>query len=437
MNSKKRDILIMGFALFAIFFGAGNLIFPPMLGNMAGSRWSIATAGFLSTDPVLPILGVIATALVGGRPEDLGKRVSPRFGIFLSAIAILLIGPILSVPRTAATTFEIAIKPYINSNYSNMAMVGTSIIFFAVTYYFCMNESNVINIIGKFLTPGLLIVLAAIIIKCIFIPIGPIVETDMTNPYHFGFTEGYQTMDALGSPLMCGIVLTDLIRKGYTTRKEQKNMIIKVGIVAGVLLMFIYGGLAFVGATTSSIPETDRVLLLLKSINSIYGNTGKIIMGVAVTLACLTTSVGLIATAGNFFNYTSKGRISYIGVVRISIIVSTLISLLSVSGIVKLATPMLLTIFPIIIVLIFLTLFDNYIKYDLSYVGPVISAGIIGLIDALHSTFNMFDKLYSYIEMLPFAKSGFPWLVPSIIFFIVFTILGALIQSKDTKKISL
>lgn len=433
-RNHMKDVVVSGFALFAIFFGAGNLIFPPMLGNMTGTNWFQAMLGFLSTDPLLPILAVIATAFVGGRAQDLGKRISPLFARVLAAVCILLIAPVLSVPRTAATTFEIAIKPYLPEANVPIAMVLTSVIFFAITYYFSINEGRVIDVIGQILTPGLLIAMVTLIIKVIVSPIGSISDTGLQNSYHLGFVEGYQTMDALGGALLCGIVLTDLINKGYTERKVQRAMLIKVGILAGVLLAFVYGGLTYLGATTSSAPAYDRVALLLNSVQVLFGQTGGILLGIIVALACLTTAVGLTSTCGNFFETASNKKISYRLVVILTVVFSTLMSLLSVSGIVALAIPILSTIYPMVAVLILLTLFDRYITYDISYVGAVGIAGVIGFIEAMYSTFGSFQELHGWLGRLPLADAGFPWVVPALIFLALFTLIGIGLKGKDSRE---
>lgn len=433
-RSTMKDVIISGFALFAIFFGAGNLIFPPMLGNITGDQWGPAVLGFLSTDPILPILAVIGTAFVGGHAHDFGKRISKGFAIFLAGVSILLIGPILSVPRTAAMTFEFTLKPYLPQDMITIGMVGFSLFFFALVFYFTINENRVIDIVGKFLTPALLIVMTILIVKAIMTPIGPIVNTGLDNVYSYGFVQGYQTMDGLGGALMCGIVLSDLIQKGYTERQEQKRMLIKVGLIAGILLAFVYGGLTYLGATTASSPASDSVLLLLTSSQQLLGTGGSLILGLTVALACLTTAVGLIATCANFFNTASDGKISYKLVIVLAIIVSTLMSLLSVSGIIALAVPILSTVYPMVAVLIIMTLFDRYIKYDITYVGPVFIAGVIGLVEALNSSLGWFEGLHQWIlTTIPLAGEGFPWVVPAIIFLFLFLILGYLIKGKDTR----
>lgn len=432
-SSSWRDVVVSGFALFAIFFGAGNLIFPPMLGNITGDAWTAGVLGFLSTDPVLPILAVIATALVGGRAHDLGKRVSPKFAIILASLCILLIGPILSVPRTAATTFEFAIKPYISDAIATPAMVATSVIFFAITLLFSLREFRVIDIVGIFLTPALLITMALLVVKAVITPIGPIVDTGVSHPYHLGFIEGYQTMDALGGALLCGAVLTDLTRKGYTDRASQRSMLIKVGLVAGLLLGLVYTGLTYLGATTSASPQEDRVLLLLNSVQTLFGQTGGVLLGTAVGLACLTTAVGLTSTCGNFFSTVSQGKISYRLVVWLAAIFSTLMSLLSVSGIIALAVPILSTIYPVVAVLVIITLIDAKIPYDIMYTGPALVAGVIGFIEAMYGSFGFFSGVHDLLMQIPLAQAGFPWVFPALLAFLLAGLLGHAIQARDSR----
>src|SRR5699024_1251937 len=183
MKVIKMDILISGFALFAIFCGAGNLIFPPYLGVMSGQSWKEAMFGFLLADPVLPVLGVIATAHVGGRAQDLGKRVSPNFAKLLGTIAILSIGPLFAVPRTAATVHEIAVGQV----FPNLPSSITSVVFFLLTLILIFNESVVIDMVGTCLTPVLLVILGAIFIKSLVAPAVPMVEVPHQDFFKLGF----------------------------------------------------------------------------------------------------------------------------------------------------------------------------------------------------------------------------------------------------------
>lgn len=418
----------MGFALFAIFFGAGNLIFPPYLGVVSGSNYLKAMAGFLLADPVLPVLGVIVTASLGGRADDLGKRVSPNFSKILSSVAILTIGSFFAVPRTAATTHDIAISQI----FPNVPIWLTSIVFFGLTVLFCLNENGVISYIGNILTPTLLVVLAMIIAKCIISPIDSIKLIADEKFFLKGFSEGYQTMDALGAALMAGIVKTDIIRRGYENSKEQMKIMIKVGIICFILLAFVYGGLTYIGATASNMytTTTPRVAVLLGTVENLFGEVGKIVIGIGVSLACLTTSVGLTATCGNFFTTISNGKLKYKYIVLISAIVSIALSLLGVEGLINLAVPVLMAIYPVIIVLIILSIFDKKIKYSETYVGAVIGAFIPSLIQSLNMSFHIFHRLNDFIVKLPFKAYGFEWIIPTVITTTIFTIYGKIAFDK-------
>ncbi|MFC4803721.1 branched-chain amino acid transport system II carrier protein [Filifactor villosus] len=422
-TKKVQDIVIMGFALFAIFFGAGNLIFPPYIGVVAGKQWYEVMFGFLMTDPVLPILGVIVTATVGGKADDMGKRVGPVFSKVLCAMAILIIGPLFAVPRTAATTHEIATQQL----FPGIPPVVTSAVFFAITAFLVFNPGGAIDKIGKYLTPGLLIALTAIIVTCIVKPIGKIQEMPAQNFFLRGFTEGYQTMDAVGSSLLAGIVMSDIVRRGYKNSKEQFRIMVGVGIVAFLLLSFVYGGLTYVGATAGEYftPETSRVDILVGVVYHLFGSVGKLCIGLVVALACLTTSVGLTATCGNFFEEISQGRLKYKYIVLTSITISLFLSLKGVEGLINLAIPVLLAIYPIFIVLTLMTLFDRHIKYDWTYTGAVIGTLAVSIIPSLNMAFGILGSLSDAVQNLPLAAIGFNWFVPAALCSIVLTVFSA------------
>ncbi len=316
MKINRKDIIVCGFALFAIFFGAGNMIFPPYLGVMSGDRWFTAAAGFILSDPVLPILGVIVTARLGGRAIDLGKRVGWKFSAIISAICILIIGPFFAVPRTGATTHEIFVAP----NLPGVPTLVTSIVFFGLTLYLVFNPKKVLDYIGQILTPGLLIVLAVITAVAIVNPPAAAIPCDVPELFKMSFKEGYQTMDALGAALMSGIVLTDLIRRGYVDDKIQVKASIQIGLVAFICLALVYGSLVYVGSTVSSLftPDMDRTAILLGTVDTLLGSVGRFILGLGVALACLTTSTGLISTCGNFFEDVTGGKLPYKPVVIVA-----------------------------------------------------------------------------------------------------------------------
>ncbi len=430
---KKKDIITCGFALFAIFFGAGNMIFPPYLGILSGDRWFESMIGFLVTDPVLPILGALITMKLGGRADDLGKRVSPKFAKLIGMIAILAIGPLFAVPRTGATTHEIFIQPLFGTN---APILITSVVFFSITLWVSINPSKVIDYVGNILTPVLLIILAIIVVKSIIAPPDPMVTTATAGLFSYGFKEGYQTMDALGAALMAGIVSTDLIRRGYKDEKTKMKAGIGVGLVAFVLLALVYGGLTYAGATVGGhyTADTPRTELLIGMTTLLLGDLGKFAMGFAVALACLTTSTGLISTCGNYFETITDGRLKYKYVVIAATVISFVISLLGVEKLIAVAVPALTAIYPVIIVLILLSVFDNKIKYNWTYTGAVAGAFTVSLTEGLSlfgqmAGINAFASLGGLIQVFPLSQLGFGWIIPSVAGSIIFTLI-----SKFTNK---
>lgn len=429
MEIKKKDVLVCGFALFAIFFGAGNLIFPPYLGVLAGDKWYEAMLGFLLSDPVLPILGVIVTAKLGGKADDLGKRVSPKFARVIGIIIILTIGPLFAIPRTGATTHEIFVKPL----FPAVPIWVTGLVFFGLTLYLTLNPGKVVDIIGNYLTPCLLLVLAIIVGIAIIKPPGALVSTDEAKLFMRGFTEGYQTMDALAAALIAGIVASDLVRRGYTDEKVQFKASIQVGMVAFVLLALVYGGLTYAGATVGEhfTPDTPRTEILVGLVTLMLGGPGKVILGIAVALACLTTSTGLASICGNFISSVSKGKLPYKGIVVVSVVVSYVLSLIGVDGLIKFAGPILTALYPVIIVLIFMSLFDEAIKYNLTYTGAVVGAFIIAIVEAINLAFILQEKTSPLASIgesfakLPLASIGFSWFIPAVVCSVIFTAIAA------------
>ena len=428
MSRKKIiDIIICGFALFAIFFGAGNLIFPPYLGVISGNNWGIANIAFLLSDPLLPILGVIVTALLGGQATDLGKRVSKHFSIIIGAISIILIGPLFAVPRTGATTHEIFVQSFVPS----APQWITSLIFFGLTLYIAIHSHTVIDAIGKYLTPILLFILLLVFIAAVIQPNASFQTTTSTGLFSQSFKEGYQTMDALGAALMAGVVISDLTRRGYTEKKEQHQMMFGVGIVSFILLALVYSSLTYAGATVSTVYDStiQRPALLIGLIEQLLGSFGKVAMGIAVSFACLTTSVGLITTCGHYFSTLTNGKLEYKKIVVVSVVISFLLSLLGVDALLQLAVPVLSAIYPMVIALIFLSIFDRYIVYNWTYTGAVVGAFFIGGIQAIHlfsqmQGGNFLSGLADWTNTLPLHQFGFEWLVPAIIGSVLFTIIS-------------
>ena len=412
--SRKKDYIIIGLALFSMFFGAGNLIFPPALGLMAGENWILCMLGFFLTGIGMPVLGIVAVAKSGGTVESLGNKVNNVFSKALAVTIILAIGPLIAIPRTGATVYELGVRPI----FSNINPLFVSIVYFSITLFFVINQSGIIDKIGKILTPILLFLIGLIVIRGILIPIGVPIDTGADKVFLTGFQEGYQTMDALASIIFGGIILYSLDEKGYSSLSEKINITIKSGIIAGIGLAFVYGGLLYLGATGSGIYShgTERTTLIVYISENILGGIGKVLLSLVVSVACLTTSIGLTATVGNYFEKLSRGRLSYRLLVVITLVFSTIVSVNGVDNIVRFAGPLLSLVYPSVIVLIIMTLFDNYINNKNIYKGAVYTTFTVSLLDCILD-----------FGILPFSNIGFPWLIPAI--------LGAIIGSMYPKNV--
>lgn len=278
--------------------------------------------------------------------------------------------------------------------------------------------------IAKILTPLLLIMVFAIIIKGIVSPLGT-PTTEMTiNPLSKGFTEGYQTMDALASLLFGGVVLNSIMSKGYVSERDHVGMTIKAGIIASIGLVLVYGGLIYLGASTNSVFPVDKPKadLLMAITNTLFGRFGKVPLGIVVSLACLTTSIGLTATVGTYFSDLSNNKISYKAIVIITVIFSTIFANIGLEKIVSLAVPLLVAVYPIAIVLILMNIFDDYIP-KAAYTGAVLGTLIVSLYDGASAAGVNTTSIANIINKLPLASEGFAWIIPSIIGALISTLL--------------
>ncbi|MBP7570234.1 MAG: branched-chain amino acid transport system II carrier protein [Acidobacteria bacterium] len=410
MRKTSTDVMVVGVALFAMFFGAGNLIFPPFLGMAAGSAWTAALLGFLATGIGMPLLGIVASARAGGSVEHLAGRVGPRFARILSVVIILAIGPLLAIPRTGATTFELGVLPL--APWFSPALF--SIVYFGVTLYFAINKSAVVDRIGKVLTPFLLVTLAWIIVKGVLTPLGPLMDQGLDRPFATGFREGYQTMDAMASVVFAEIVIGALVFKGYRSVTDQVRLASLAGVIAAVGLGLVYGGLMYVGATgVTRFPEgIERTQLVVAISQALLGETGKVALGLAVALACLTTSIGLTATVADYFSGLSRGKIGYKAICVATVVFSGVFATVGVTTIVRVAVPLLVTVYPVVIVLILLTI--GGVSHRGVYTGAVTGALAVGLLDAFTAAGTPISAANALVAHIPFAAAGFPWILPAL-----------------------
>lgn len=349
-----RDIIVVGFALFSMFFGAGNVIFPPYLGMEAGPQWLAGFSAYFIADIGLALLGVFALLRVGSS-EAVTRRVGKVPSEILMCAIILCIGPMVAIPRTSATTFEMAIAP----NLSGVSPVLFSVLFFAVILALCIKESAVVDIVGKILTPLLLLGLFAIIVKGIITPLGDIAALpQIANVAVTGIKAGYQTMDALAALPFGIIVLQSVASKGYDSGRKQFRAVSGAAVLAGILLLAVYMGLAYLGATVSAqyTGAIGRAQLIMAIVEALMGKVGMILFGVVVGLACVTTAIALTSSAAAYFAELCRGKVSYKVFVIAICVFSAVVSNLGLDRIVAVAAPVLDVIYPPTLVLIFISL---------------------------------------------------------------------------------
>ncbi len=407
MKKSTKDSIVIGFALFSMFFGAGNLIFPGFLGNSLGSDFLLGTVGFVVTGVGLPLLAIVACSKGDGTFESIGNRIDRKFILIFTTVLFLAIGPLMAVPRTAATTFELSVNPFL----PNVPAIVAITVYFAINLFFVLKKSAIVDTIGKFLTPALLILLIVLIVKGIVSPIGEIVNTNASAVLSTSLIEGYQTMDALGALLFASIVTTSLKDKGYRG-KEMPKMIFKSSLVAAIGLAFVYGGLMYIGAQTSGLvsQEIGKTGLLLLISENVLGKVGPAIIGLAMGLACLSTSIGLVSVGASFFEKISKGQLSY----NLNAIVITIISLavatLGVDKIVALSGPLLNLLYPVSITIIVTTLMSKYLK-NMKAVRLGIYTSLVFSLLLLIPGLNL--------SFLPLADLGFGWVLPTVLAIVI------------------
>lgn len=415
MNRKKlvTDSIVVGFALFAMFFGAGNVVFPPHLGMHAGEQWANGFLFYFIADIGLALVAMFAILHAGGADNITGRIGHVASKVLMCAV-ILCIGPMVAIPRTAATTLEMSVTPF----FSGMSPVVFSIIFFAVILLLSIKQSAVIDIVGKILTPALLIGLLVLIVKGFVSPIGDIVDTGVSASEVTvnGIKSGYQTMDVLAAMAFGIIILSSADEKGYTDSKSAAKMIGIAAALSGVLLLIVYFGLTYLGATASTVFPTDisRANLLIGIVELLLGKAGLIIFAIVIALACITTAVALVSSAASFFAKLANDKISYSVFVVVICVSSAVISNLGLDMIIAIATPVLDIVYPPMLVLILLSWFGDKLHKSV-YVSSVAGS----LIASVLATASLYGMNVPVIDSLPLASLGLGWLTPAAVFGLV------------------
>lgn len=425
MNGNRaiwKDTLVIGFAMFAVFFGAGNLIFPPQIGFATGTEWGVALLGLMLTGMLLPVLGVIAIGLGGGSFERLTRPIAPWFGTVLIFTTMIAIAWLITIPRTASVAFESGLQTLWPALDATVGMRVFVPLYFAVSLYFAIDRSRVIDKVGAVLTPVLLVLLLVIVVWAVFDPLAAPVETAEAAPFYLGFTTGYQTGDVF-TGLLFGILFLNAIRaRGYTEGRDFHMVLAGVAAVTFAGLFVVYGGLEYLGATGSGMFDAgiSHSQLLTGLVEALAGKLGANLLGVAVLLACLTTAVGATAVMAEYIAKWSRGRISY----PVSAIITTLVAAAQSFGgvdyIIRIAGPIFMLFYPVGICIVLLGLASRLFCNDGIWKGTAIAALLIGAYDCLSilsgmTGFAMPQALVTAYGHIPLSDMGFAWVLPAIL----------------------
>jgi LIVCS family branched-chain amino acid:cation transporter len=415
---KLRETLITGFALFSLFFGAGNLILPPFLGFNAGKDWGMVALGFLLSGVILPITAIFAHARLQGTMFDFAKKVSPLFST-IYCICVYAISVSLPAPRTASVTHEIAVFPFFGTN-----PWVTSIVYFTLVFIFVVNRSKILDILGRFLTPLIIIILLLIIAIGIFSVDNNFGVGNYDIPLVSGIMEGYQTFDAIGGVVVGGVIIISINLKGYTTFAEKRSLITKAGLLAGTALFVIYAGLIFIGALLRDdyLTEPTRIELLTEISTSTLGSVGTTFLSILVTLACFTTAVGIITGTADYFKGLFKNSYkAYYLTAFIACFLGVLIGQFNVSYIIDIALPALMFIYPVTIVLIIMNILPKRFTSPMVFKAIVLTTFLFSIPDFADSV-GFTNEMQFVKQLIPLSNYSMAWLLPALIVLVFFNL---------------
>ena len=414
----KREILITALALFSLFFGAGNLILPPLLGFKAAESWWLVGVGFCISAVLIPIFGIIAHAKLQGTMFDFAKNVSPAFSRTYCYL-IYAISLSLPSPRTASVTHEIAIQPLFQTSY-----LSTSIIYFLLVFVFVMNRAAILSIVGKYLSPLILLVLLAIISISVFNLPFDFAESEFSNPISSGILEGYQTFDAIGAVVVGGVIIVSInIREGEMPYAFKRKVIARAGWLAGLGLFIVYISLILTGALFRNEFEADitRTALLSGISKATLGNKANLFLSILVSLACFTTAVGIVTGAADYVKSRfPEFKNAYLITALLGCILGVLMGQFNVGYIIAVALPALMFIYPITIVLILLNAMPS------RYAPPQIFTPVI-IATILFSVPDFLETIgypLSWKSAIPMSDFKMGWVLPALLVFLLFHIFN-------------
>ena len=436
LKLKKMDMLTISLLTFSLFFGAGNLMFPPMLGKEAGTNLLTTMFYFSITAIIFPILAVIAVTRYGGL-KKLAERVDSTFALIFTIAAYLAIGPALAIPRAGTLPFEIAVVPYLSEGNMKIGLLVYSFVFFLIVYWFSLSPNKLLDRIGKILSPAFLLLVILLFIGTFIKPLGayaqPMEKYSVFYGVH-GFLDGYMTLDVLAG-LNYGLVVAYIIKdKGVNKPEDVENIIVRTGFLSGIFLFIVYMMLAHIGAITGNIfPESQNGIEILSFVSKhIYGKLGFVLLSGMFTIACLNIGIGLITSISQYFQQLIP-KISYKIWATFWTVLSFLIANMGLKKIMEYSVPVLLAIYPSGIVLVILSFLDKKIgKSKIVYsmtIYPTLIVSIINTFDKINITVPVFSEL---TKKLPLYALDLPWVTVSIVSFIIGIIVKILNDRRES-----
>ena len=422
MRTSTKVLLPVGMMLFSSFFGAGNLIFPPVMGQGAGTNLLPALLGFLITGVGMPLLGITAVALIGrDNPEALGEQVHPLYGRVITILVALTMGPFFAVPRTGAVSFDMGLRNFLPQDQQFTGMIIYSAVFFILTYLLSVKPGKVVDWVGKVLTPMLLLTLAILIICGITKPMG-VMQAPVVGYAHSaffkGFQDGYQTMDLLAALLFGGMVVDAIRGLKVISEEALPKVCIQAGFIAGAFLAVIYIALAYMGATSvAKLGQSPNGGIALAAMAHFYlGQLGSTILGLIVFFACLTTSIGVTASCASYFVKACADKIQYDRFVLGICLFAFCVANLGLTKIIAFSIPVLCALYPIVIVLVLMAFIGpNFSHGKKMYQWSLGITSIFGLEAGFTAAGITPAGLISLLnQLLPFYKEGFGWAIPAL-----------------------
>lgn len=426
MKEKKSnfELLFVGLAFFATYFGAGNLIFPPMLGLESGTQWLPGIIGLIVSGITLPLLSIVIFGYMDDMEQWMNDHIGIKFYKTYLFLMLVLGCQLAAVPRTGAVGIELGVQ----SISSSIPYIPAVIVYFIIVIFFTKTEESALDHIGKILTPLMVIILFILVIKNIIFPVDTPVDTGIGNgAFIHTLLGGYSTGDLIVSFLMASVFLGTVKAKGYKTGKECGNATLKAAIVAFVCLSVIYGGLLYLGACGGNNfdASTGNAPLLIGLIEMGGGTLARQALGVAVTLACLTTAIGETTATSQFFYKELKGKVKYRYISIVWALISMFVSLIGLNKLLSIIGPLFATFYAVGLTLLLLLILRKITPNDSANRGAVYFVMVFALAELLVTYAPNIPVLSTAVHSVPLQYLGFGWVTPFILGYVFGIIWGS------------